>query len=117
MTRFFIQLDCPLKKGNTIACVLVFLGFETEKHGKTLFFLFFMGEAGFFLGFQTSSIETGMAIELEAKVNEYLSLVLKLMFYSTACEPIVAQRFPMMYAHMKPPRSMQMIPMMYSSLR
>ena len=34
----------------------------------------------FFLGFQTSSIETGMAIELEAKVNEYLSLVLKLMF-------------------------------------
>ena len=34
----------------------------------------------FFLGFQTSAIETGMSIELEAKVNEYLSLVLKLMF-------------------------------------
>ena len=34
----------------------------------------------FFLGFQTSTMETGMAIELEAKVNEYLSLVLKLMF-------------------------------------
>ncbi len=34
----------------------------------------------FFLGFQTSAIESGMAIELEAKVNEYLSLVLKLMF-------------------------------------
>ena len=34
----------------------------------------------FLLGFQTSSLETGMAIELEAKVNEYLSLVLKLMF-------------------------------------
>ncbi len=34
----------------------------------------------FFLGFQTNSIEAGMAIELEAKVNEYLSLVLKLMF-------------------------------------
>jgi sec-independent protein translocase protein TatC len=34
----------------------------------------------FFLGFQTSTIESGMAIELEAKVNEYLSLVLKLMF-------------------------------------
>ena len=34
----------------------------------------------FFLGFQTSSLETGMSIELEAKVNEYLSLVLKLMF-------------------------------------
>ena len=34
----------------------------------------------FFLGFQTSAIEAGMAIELEAKVNEYLSLVMKLMF-------------------------------------
>ncbi len=34
----------------------------------------------FFLGFQTSTVESGMAIELEAKVNEYLSLVLKLMF-------------------------------------
>ena len=34
----------------------------------------------FFLGFQTSTLEAGMAIELEAKVNEYLSLVLKLMF-------------------------------------
>tara|TARA_A100001015_G_scaffold4714_1_gene5988 strand:- start:418 stop:1266 length:849 start_codon:yes stop_codon:yes gene_type:complete len=34
----------------------------------------------FFLGFQTSSIDAGMSIELEAKVNEYLSLVLKLMF-------------------------------------
>jgi sec-independent protein translocase protein TatC len=34
----------------------------------------------FFLSFQTGAIEGGMAIELEAKVNEYLSLVLKLMF-------------------------------------
>ena len=34
----------------------------------------------FFLGFQTNTIDSGMAIELEAKVNEYLSLVLKLMF-------------------------------------
>ena len=34
----------------------------------------------FFLGFQTSAIDGGLAIELEAKVNEYLSLVLKLMF-------------------------------------
>ena len=34
----------------------------------------------FFLGFQTPSLDTGMAIEPEAKVNEYLSLVLKLMF-------------------------------------
>ena len=34
----------------------------------------------FFLGFQSSGIDGGLAIELEAKVNEYLSLVLKLMF-------------------------------------
>ena len=35
----------------------------------------------FFLSFQTPSIEMGgLAIQLEAKVNEYLSLVLKLMF-------------------------------------
>jgi len=34
----------------------------------------------FFMGFQTGTIEGGVAIELEAKVNEYLSLVLKLMF-------------------------------------
>ncbi len=34
----------------------------------------------FFLSFQTSGTDTGLAIELEAKVNEYLSLVLKLMF-------------------------------------
>ena len=34
----------------------------------------------FFLGFQTSGLDGGLAIELQAKVNEYLSLVLKLMF-------------------------------------
>ncbi len=34
----------------------------------------------FFLSFQTSGVDAGLAIELEAKVNEYLSLVLKLMF-------------------------------------
>ena len=34
----------------------------------------------FFLGFQTETATLGMAIELEAKVNEYLSLVMKLIF-------------------------------------
>ena len=34
----------------------------------------------FFIGFQTAGVDGGLAIELEAKVNEYLSLVLKLMF-------------------------------------
>jgi sec-independent protein translocase protein TatC len=34
----------------------------------------------FFLSFQTAGVDGGLSIELEAKVNEYLSLVLKLMF-------------------------------------
>ena len=34
----------------------------------------------FFIGFQTTGAEGTLAIELEAKVNEYLALVIKLMF-------------------------------------
>ena len=49
--------------------------------GATLVYSFIFPLAWrFFMGFQTGSIEGGLAIELEAKVNEYLSLVLKLMF-------------------------------------
>ena len=49
--------------------------------GASLVYYFIFPLAwNFFLGFQTSTADTGMAIELEAKVNEYLSLVLKLMF-------------------------------------
>ena len=49
--------------------------------GASLVYYFIFPLAwNFFLGFQTSTVEAGMAIELEAKVNEYLSLVLKLMF-------------------------------------
>ncbi len=49
--------------------------------GATLVYSFIFPLAWrFFLGFQTGSIDGGLAIELEAKVNEYLSLVLKLMF-------------------------------------
>ncbi|AFK53377.1 twin-arginine translocase subunit TatC [Tistrella mobilis] len=54
-------------------------------------FLFVLGAAlayyfvfplawGFFAGFQTTGSETSMAIELEAKVDQYLSLVLALIF-------------------------------------
>lgn len=54
-------------------------------------FLFMLGAAlayyfvfplawGFFAGFQTTGSETNMAIELEAKVDQYLSLVLALIF-------------------------------------
>ena len=46
-----------------------------------VYFFIFPVAWKFFLSFQTTAIETGgLAIELEAKVNEYLSLVLKLMF-------------------------------------
>lgn len=49
--------------------------------GATLVYQFIFPLAWkFFLSFQTAGPETGLAIELEAKVNEYLSLVLKLMF-------------------------------------
>ena len=49
--------------------------------GASLVYYFIFPLAwNFFLGFQTSALDVGMAIELEAKVNEYLSLVLKLMF-------------------------------------
>ncbi|MCY4430695.1 MAG: twin-arginine translocase subunit TatC [Rhodospirillales bacterium] len=49
--------------------------------GATLVYSFIFPLAwSFFLSFQTASVDTGLAIELEAKVNEYLSLVLKLMF-------------------------------------
>lgn len=49
--------------------------------GAALVYLFIFPLAWkFFLSFQTTGPETGLAIELEAKVNEYLSLVLKLMF-------------------------------------
>jgi sec-independent protein translocase protein TatC len=45
-----------------------------------VYYLIFPLAWRFFLGFQTVAMDSGMAIELEAKVNEYLSLVLKLMF-------------------------------------
>ena len=49
--------------------------------GATLVYSFIFPLAwSFFLSFQTAPVDTGLAIELEAKVNEYLSLVLKLMF-------------------------------------
>jgi len=45
-----------------------------------VYYLIFPLAWRFFMGFQTPGGEGTMAIELEAKVNEYLSLVLTLMF-------------------------------------
>ncbi|MGB4057620.1 MAG: twin-arginine translocase subunit TatC [Alphaproteobacteria bacterium] len=58
--------------------------------------LFFMGGAclyyfvlpmawPFFLGFQTSAAETGMPIQLEARVSEYLDLIMTLVFSFGLC--------------------------------
>lgn len=49
--------------------------------GAALVYYFILPLAwSFFIGFQTTGVEGTLAIELEAKVNEYLSLVVKLMF-------------------------------------
>jgi len=59
-------------------------------------FLFFTGGAmvyylimplawQFFLGFETEAVAGGLAIQLEPKVNEYLSLVMKLIFAFGIC--------------------------------
>jgi len=49
--------------------------------GASLVYYFILPLAWrFFISFQSSGVEGTLAIELEAKVNEYLSLVIKLMF-------------------------------------
>ena len=49
--------------------------------GASLVYYFILPLAWrFFLSFQTTGVDDTLAIQLEAKVNEYLSLVLKLMF-------------------------------------
>lgn len=49
--------------------------------GAALVYYFILPLAwSFFIGFQTTGVEGTLAIELEAKVNEYLALVIKLMF-------------------------------------
>ena len=54
--------------------VLFFLG------GMLVYYLIMPLAIKFFLSFESSGVATGLPIQLEAKVNEYLSLVMKLIF-------------------------------------
>ena len=54
--------------------VLFFLG------GLLVYYLIMPLAIKFFLSFETTGISTNLPIQLEAKVNEYLSLVMKLIF-------------------------------------
>ena len=54
--------------------ILFFLG------GVLVYYLIMPLAIKFFLSFESSGISTGLPIQLEAKVNEYLSLVMKLIF-------------------------------------
>jgi sec-independent protein translocase protein TatC len=54
--------------------VLFFLG------GILVYYLIMPLAIKFFLSFESSGMSTGLPIQLEAKVNEYLSLVMKLIF-------------------------------------
>ena len=54
--------------------ILFFLG------GMLVYYLVMPLAIKFFLSFESSGLTTGMPIQLEAKVNEYLSFVMKLIF-------------------------------------
>ena len=54
--------------------ILFFLG------GILVYYLILPLAIKFFLSFESAGISTGLPIQLEAKVNEYLSLVMKLIF-------------------------------------
>ena len=54
--------------------ILFFLG------GMLVYYLIMPLAIKFFLSFESTGISTGLPIQLEAKVNEYLSLVMKLIF-------------------------------------
>ena len=54
--------------------ILFFLG------GMLVYYLIMPLAIKFFLSFESNGLSTGLPIQLEAKVNEYLSLVMKLIF-------------------------------------
>jgi len=59
--------------------ILFFLG------GALVYYFIFPVAWSFFLGFETSGANGGLPIQLEAKVNEYLSLVMRLIFAFGIC--------------------------------
>ncbi len=59
--------------------ILFFIG------ASLVYFVIFPLAAEFFLGFQVQGSANNLAIELEAKVNEYLGLIMKLIFAFGLC--------------------------------
>lgn len=59
--------------------ILFFMG------GALVYYLIFPMAWEFFLSFETGQVEDGLPIQLEAKVNEYLSLVMRLIFAFGIC--------------------------------
>jgi len=59
--------------------ILFFMG------GALVYYLIFPMAWEFFLSFETGQVEGGLPIQLEAKVNEYLSLVMRLIFAFGIC--------------------------------
>ncbi len=59
--------------------VLFFIG------GAILYYLVLPMALPFFLGFQTTSAETGLPIQLEARISEYLNFVMGLVFAFGLC--------------------------------
>lgn len=59
--------------------ILFFIG------GALVYYVIFPMAAEFFLGFQVQGSDSTIAIELEAKVNEYFSLMMKLIFAFGIC--------------------------------
>ena len=55
--------------------ILFFLG------GMLVYYLIMPLAIKFFLSFESTGLSTGLPIQLEAKVNEYLSLIMKLIFF------------------------------------
>lgn len=53
--------------------------------GALVYYLIFPMAWEFFLSFETGQVEGGLPIQLEAKVNEYLSLVMRLIFAFGIC--------------------------------
>ena len=67
------EKDCNFTLSN-INPNFIFLG------GMLVYYLIMPLAIKFFLSFESSGLSTNLPIQLEAKVNEYLSLVMKLIF-------------------------------------
>ena len=73
-SRFYKHEKIAILPYMVLTPILFFLG------GMLVYYLVMPLAIKFFLSFESSGISTNLPIQLEAKVNEYLSLVMKLIF-------------------------------------